>query len=97
MVNDATDYVLIQDLFSRPNDPIRSYPHPLQVVKDLLTTFTQDKMRTSIPLFFPKEPAPAARSDGVAVPQTGHPIVRSDLNGSPRIALAVPPRFARRG
>jgi len=54
-------------------------------------------MRTSIPLFFPKEPAPAARSDGVAVPQTGHPIVRSDLNGSPRIALAVPPRFARRG
>ena len=96
MVNDAADYVLIQDLFSRPNDPVKSYPHPLQVVKDLLTTFTQDKMRTSIPLFFPKEPAAATRSDGMAAVQTGHAIVRSDLNGSPRIALAVPPRFARR-
>ncbi len=91
------EYVLIQDLHSRPGDPVRSYPQTLQVVKDMMTKFAKDKMATSTPLYFPKNP-PGTQS---ALPdrdrgERGHPLSRAELNGSPRIALADPPRSVRR-
>ena len=68
----------------------------LQVVKDMLTKFTQDKMSTSIPLFFPKNPPGSPPAGAVLEQDQGHPLARADLNGSPRIALADPPRSNRR-
>jgi hypothetical protein len=90
------EYVLIQDLHSRPGDPVRSYPQTLQVVKDMMTKITHDNMSTSIPLFFPKNPPGTAPAVPALEQEQGHPLARSDLNGSPRIALAVPPRSVRR-
>jgi hypothetical protein len=90
------EYVLIQDLHSRPGDPVRSYPQTLQVVKDMMTKFAKDKMSTSMPLFFPKNPAGTPSALLASGQDQGHPLERADLNGSPRIALADPPRSVRR-
>lgn len=83
------DYVLIQDLVSRPNEPLTSASCSLQVVKELMVRFSRDRLNTTRPLYFHRHPVDAAHEQGT-FPVTTSPIDRSDLKGSPRIALAKP-------
>jgi hypothetical protein len=85
------DYVLIQDLVSRPNEPLTSAPYALQVVKDLMVRFSRDRLNTTMPLYFHRHPVDTVHEQGTW-PVTTLPIDRSDLKGSPRIALSEPPR-----
>jgi hypothetical protein len=84
------DYVLIQDLVSRPNEPLTSAPSSLQVVKDLMVRFSRDRLNTTMPLYFHRHPIDTVHERGTW-PVTTLPIDRKDLKGSPRIALSQPP------
>jgi hypothetical protein len=86
------DYVLIQDLISRPNEPLTSAAHSLQVVKDLMIRFSRDRLNSSVPLYFHRYPVDAVHGQGIW-PVTTFPIDRNDLKGSPRIALSKPPQL----
>ncbi len=85
------DYVLIQELVSRPHEPLTSAAHPLHVVKGLMVRFTRDRLATAMPLYFHKHPDDAANEQGKC-PEMAFPLDRRDLKGEPRIALSNPLR-----
>ena len=86
------DYVLIQDLVSRPNEPLISAAHSLLVVKALMARFARDRLATTMPLYFHRHPLDAVHEQGTG-PEAPAQIDRSDLKCSPRIALSKPPQL----